>query len=311
MQEFDSDSSDRPAEAGLLGRVYDCARRAQLECIRVDSQELLFPHPQRGETRLSMDTRGDPILHFFTSHTGYLQFGDVSRLGRFANAWNHDCISPTLIIDYSSPDAVEVWGHTFFLVDYAPTTEQIEAALFPAILNAQAYLDALADTFPEISQVARAAAPTEENLNDAEEIPSAVDLDRLMVVLPLLGIERFHIVNDQAIYAWINDVLFAFALDNGPSLIIKGHWDPNIEDTEFLRVFLICNDWNRGNYSASAFCHTNAKGLQVRLDYPVITFAGLTEPELKATLGRALRSILHGVDEIARNTLGSSPVKWP
>ncbi|GEB97378.1 YbjN domain-containing protein [Corynebacterium flavescens] len=309
MQGFNPEAGEHAADAGLISRVYECARRAELECIRVESRELLFPHPHQGETRLSMDTRGDPLLRFFTRHTAHLQFGDVSRLAQFVNAWNHDCLSPTLILDYGSPESVQLWGHTFFLVEDAPTTQQIEAALLPAIFNAQSYLEALFEAFPEIARVPAPASPEEGE--EPGEHPSAVDLDRLMEALPALGISRFHIASEQAIYTWINDILFAFALDNGPSLLIKGHWDPNIEEKEFLRVFLICNDWNRGNYSASAFCHINADGLQVRLDYAAITSGGLTDSELRLTLGRALRAILHGVDDIARNTVGSSPVKWP
>ena len=136
-------------------------------------------------------------------------------------------------------------------------------------------------------------------------------LDSLSEILPLIGIQRFQSDGATAIYAWVNDVLFAFALDNGPSLIIKGHWDPSLDEAEFTRLFLICNDWNRAHHGAVAFCHHTSEGLQVRMDAATITAAGLTRPQLFSAIGRGLKHILHGIDDIAHEVTGASPVEWP
>lgn len=303
-----ADGLDRQSPSDLLARVERLTRRENLDCIRVTSHELLFPHSPLGETRAFMDTEGEPILRFYTTHHGVLSFGDIPSLSEFVNDWNHDCLSPHLVLNYSSPTEVEVWGHSFLVVHQKPTTAQLSASVLPALHNAAACLEELAKRFPVLT-LPRPAAPEEQTELDGPV--ASVDTARLEALLPALGISRFQSDGDEAVYAWINDVLFAFAIDSGPSLIIKGHWDPNLQGSEFSRIFLICNDWNRNNHSASAFCHSNVDGLQVRIDYAVMTGAGLSDAQLITALGRGIKHILHGIDDISRDAMGSSPVAWP
>ena len=178
----------------------------------------------------------------------------------------------------------------------------------PALFNAGACLEELATRFPAL-MLPRPAAPDVPSELDGPV--STVDISRLEEMLPSLGITRFQSDSGDAIYAWINDVLFAFAIDSGPSLIIKGHWDPNLPGGEFSKMFLICNDWNRANHSASAFCHSNMDGLQIRVDYAVMTGAGLSDAQLVTALGRGIKHVLHGIDDISHDAVGSSPVVWP
>lgn len=303
-----ADGLDRQSPSDLLARVERLTRRENLDCIRVTSHELLFPHSPLGETRAFMDTEGEPILRFYTTHHGVLGFGDIPSLSEFVNDWNHDCLSPHLVLNYSSPTEVEVWGHSFLVVHQKPTTAQLSASVLPALHNAAACLEELAKRFPVLT-LPRPAAPEEQTELDGPV--ASVDTARLEALLPALGISRFQSDGDEAVYAWINDVLFAFAIDSGPSLIIKGHWDPNLQGSEFSRIFLICNDWNRNNHSASAFCHSNVDGLQVRIDYAVMTGAGLSDAQLITALGRGIKHVLHGIDDISRDAVGSSPVAWP
>lgn len=303
-----ADGLDRQSPSDLLARVERLTRRENLDCIRVTSHELLFPHSPLGETRAFMDTEGEPILRFYTTHHGVLSFGDIPSLSEFVNDWNHDCLSPHLVLNYSSPTEVEVWGHSFLVVHQKPTTAQLSASVLPALHNAAACLEELAKRFPVLT-LPRPAAPEEQTELDGPV--ASVDTARLEALLPALGISRFQSDGDEAVYAWINDVLFAFAIDSGPSLIIKGHWDPNLQGSEFSRIFLICNDWNRNNHSASAFCHSNVDGLQVRIDYAVMTGAGLSDAQLITALGRGIKHVLHGIDDISRDAVGSSPVAWP
>lgn len=303
-----ADGLDRQSPSDLLARVERLTRRENLDCIRVTAHELLFPHSPLGETRAFMDTEGEPILRFYTTHHGVLGFGDIPSLSEFVNDWNHDCLSPHLVLNYSSPTEVEVWGHSFLVVHQKPTTAQLSASVLPALHNAAACLEELAKHFPVLT-LPRPAAPEEQTELDGPV--ASVDTARLEALLPALGISRFQSDGDEAVYAWINDVLFAFAIDSGPSLIIKGHWDPNLHGSEFSRIFLICNDWNRNNHSASAFCHSNVDGLQVRIDYAVMTGAGLSDAQLITALGRGIKHVLHGIDDISRDAVGSSPVVWP
>ena len=54
-----------------------------------------------------------------------------------------------------------------------------------------------------------------------EDTPVDVSLDRVREALSALGIEKTH-GDEDVIIAWINDVLFGFFLDNGPSFPIMG-----------------------------------------------------------------------------------------
>lgn len=303
-----ADEHDGQAHSELLTRVEKLAHCEELDCIRVNADELLFPHSPLGETRAYMDTEGEPILRFYTTHNGVLSFGEIPELSEFVNDWNHDCLSPHLVLNYSSPTEVEVWGHSFLVVHQEPTTAQLAASVLPALFNAGACLEELASRFPAL-MLPRPPAPDEPSELDGPV--ATVDIARLEELLPSLGITRFQADSTDALYAWINDVLFAFAIDSGPSLIIKGHWDPNLPGSEFSKIFLICNDWNRTNHSASAFCHSNVDGLQVRVDYAVMTGAGLSDAQLVTALGRGIKHVLHGIDDISHDAVGSSPVVWP
>ena len=319
----DADGKHTPHHPALLHRVEQLALREDFDCLRVTDQELVLPHPPLGETRIRIDSEGDSILRLCTTHYRALGFGEIPELSEFVNDWNHDCLSPQLVLDYDHPTAVKVWGHSFFVVHNEPDTAQLAAATLPALYNAEAYLEELAAHFPGLRH--QRPAPLPGSLDEPEDTASGstakaeeaedpvreVSISRLKEMLPSLGISRFQAESEDAIFAWINDVLFAFALDSGPSLIIKGHWDPNLEGSDFSKIFLICNDWNRANSSASAYCHSNVDGLQVRVDYVVMTGAGLSDAQLVSALGRGLKHILHGIDDISHDAVGSSPVAWP
>ncbi len=57
--------------------------------------------------------------------------------------------------------------------------------------------------------------------------------------------------------------------------------------------------------------HSNSDGLQVRLDYAVMTGGGMSDAQMLTTLGRGIKHILHGIDDISRESVGNSPVEWP
>ncbi|MFW9143943.1 YbjN domain-containing protein [Corynebacterium striatum] len=315
MDEFDPEAELGPSPGELLLRsVARIAATNGIHCIHVSDELLIFPHSTLGETRVCMDPEGEPVLRFYTTPSGHLGFAEVSAAGEFANDWNHDCISPRIMLDYDDPTAVTVWGYTFLVVQDSPTTEQLEATLTPALRNSELFLEALGDAFPSLRQAPPSLFITTLEMDHTDEESDTVrpvDVERIEEILRKLGINRFQTDSSQSIYAWINDVLFAFVVDVGPSFIIKGHWDPNFRGEDFTRIFLTCNDWNRANHSAAAFCHSNSDGLQVRLDYAVMTGGGMSDAQMLTTLGRGIKHILHGIDDISRESVGNSPVEWP
>ncbi|SMG09848.1 Putative sensory transduction regulator [Corynebacterium pollutisoli] len=144
-----------------------------------------------------------------------------------------------------------------------------------------------------------------------EDTPVDVSLDRVREALSALGIEKTH-GDEDVIIAWINDVLFGFFLDNGPSYLIKGHWDPGLDpDSDFLRMFLLCNDWNESSTTTKAFCHEDAEGLQVRVEFTAPVREGMTDLQLEHNTAVAINQVLHAIDEISTDATGESAVVWP
>ncbi len=149
----------------------------------------------------------------------------------------------------------------------------------------------------------------ESGVPDGE--PTEVTLERVNGALGNLGIEKTH-GDEGVIIAWINDVLFGFFLDNGPSYLIKGHWDPGLDpDADFLRMFLLCNDWNEASITTKAFCHEDSDGLQVRVEFTAPVGEGMTELQLEHNTAVAINQVLHAIDEISTDATGESAVEWP
>lgn len=142
-------------------------------------------------------------------------------------------------------------------------------------------------------------------------LPDPVTVDRIRDVLTGLGVEKTR-GGEDVIIAWINEVLFGFFLDNGPSYLIKGHWDPDLDpESDFLRIFLLCNDWNEAAVTTKAFCHEDEEGLQVRVEFTTPVAEGLNEAQLEHNTAVAINQILQAIDSISTDATGESAVAWP
>ena len=313
--------SAHAARPVTLDRIERAARLADHSPI-VSPYRLVFAHATLADSIVEQPVEDDetgatpsPAYTLATTHRGALSFDDLHSIGEFVNDWNHNCLTPTLVLDYDSPSDVRVTGTTRIDSQWGMTDEQLVVAIDQALGNAGVFVHDLAERFPTVTISAPVSPLAGGDLDIASEAPEdqayAVDSGRIAEALAGLGIDKLQHSDDEGIYAWINDVLFAFVLDNGPSLIIKGHWDPDLEGRDFLRVFLICNDFNRLSDAPVAYCHSNVDGLQVRLDVAEPIAAGLTDRQLRSLLARSLKAVLHGIDRIAHDVSGESPVAWP
>lgn len=142
-------------------------------------------------------------------------------------------------------------------------------------------------------------------------LPYPVTLERIRSSLADLGVARTR-GDDEVIVAWVNDVLFGFFLDNGPSYLVKGHWDPNLDPvSDFMRVFLLCNDWNEASINTKAFCHSDDDGLQVRVEFTAPVGEGMNDAQLGHNTAVAINQVLHALDSISSDAVGESVVGWP
>lgn len=196
-------------------------------------------------------------------------------------------------------------GQSHFSTGTAPTHDQLAAFVPAALRGAEVLISVATREFPALAQ-----EPELLLAQDDAASPPAVTLDFLATALPQIGIDRFHSDGEICLFALVNSIACTFTLDSGPSLIITGRWDLNADEDEFTRLFLICNDWNRANHSATAYCRASDDGLHVHVDVPTLTGAGLHQGQLLRVLSQSLDAILHAIDDIAREFCGSSPVKW-
>lgn len=163
---------------------------------------------------------------------------------------------------------------------------------------------------PSMNSRHRSPEP-EDPFEGGEELPYPVTLDRIRGSLGDLGVSRTR-GDADVIVAWVNDVLFGFFLDNGPSYLVKGHWDPNLDpDRDFMRIFLLCNDWNEASINTKAFCHSDADGLQVRVEFTAPIGEGLNDAQLGHNTAVAINQVLHALDSISSDAIGESVVHWP
>ena len=296
------------------------AARAAGHLPQVFPRRLVFPYQRVGDAiieELHEATGEDhtPTYSVVTTHHTPLRFEDARDISEFVNDWNHDCLTPTLTVDFSRPDNVRVTANTQLETTWGMTDDQLVAALDQALGNSQFFLKDLVERFPVLHSDAP-VTPRDDMAEPPSETPAedhayAVDLARVQGTLSELGIDKVQHADDIAILARINDVLLCFVLDNGPSLIIRGHWDPNLRGEDFLRVFLICNEFNQRTAGCAAYCHSNVEGLQVRIEVATSTNGGLSDHQLRAVMGRAIKQVLHGIDDIAKEATGESPVLWP
>ncbi|QGU07758.1 hypothetical protein COCCU_09170 [Corynebacterium occultum] len=157
--------------------------------------------------------------------------------------------------------------------------------------------------FPEIYN--------DEQSSSSPQRPFEVTLDRVREALADLGVHKTR-GDENVIVAWVNEVLFGFFLDNGPSYLVKGHWDPNLDpERDFMRIFLLCNDWNESAINTKAFCHTDSDGLQVRVEFTAPVGRGLNDAQLGHNTEVAINQVLHALDSISNEAIGESVVHWP
>lgn len=211
--------------------------------------------------------------------------------------------------------------------DQADLLEKISGLYVPAHIDSP--LDFLADTEWEESEMSEEDPEDdyldddiewesedeffepEENLIADTDIPHEVTLDRIREQLHTIGVVKTS-GEEDFIIAWINEVFLGFFVDNGPTFLVKGHWDPSMDPTrDFMKLFMMCNQWNESSLTTKAFCHTDDQGLQVRVEFAVSVAEGLNDDQLQHNIALSIHHILRAIDSISTEATGKSAVDWP
>ncbi len=141
--------------------------------------------------------------------------------------------------------------------------------------------------------------------------PREVVVEHVQASLTAAGIEKQQVV-DELVLAWINGVLFAFYIDNGPSLLIRAFWEVEADpDADSFRLFLVCNDFNTHSELVKSFTQNDRDGLQVRMEFTVNLSAGQNAAQLKHLITVGMGQVMAAVDVISTEASGHTAVEWP
>lgn len=197
--------------------------------------------------------------------------------------------------------------------DSAAGTDDDDQLNLLDLLGGDPTIDIPAIANDAVSNPAPGSLPDEfpDTGNSHPEYPREVTLERVRDHLADIGVVKTS-GEDDFLVAWINEVFLGFFIDNGPTFLVKGHWDPDMDpDRDFIKLFMMCNQWNERSLTTKAFCHRDPQGLQVRVEFAVPTAEGLTNDQLRHNIALSIHHILQAVDSLSREATGFSIVDWP
>lgn len=257
--------------------------------------------------------RINPTASFRVTDEGDISVSFVSHFPIAAGAtWEQLSDFMYRSFDVTDMAVTEIAGvlgsHLITLNDYARTYEDYKALRAPLFRPYDVDGDPGRDLDESTALNMFLDSSEEPALFDDPLTP--VTIDDIAAAWREKGIEKMEI-NEDFIVTGINNILMAVFIDNGPSLLMRGHWDCNIPVTERLRSFLIANDWNNAPAATRALWVEEEERLQLRVEYAIPVSHGFSSDQLSAVITSATQAILHAIDALSLEISGSSPVHWP
>ncbi|MDU0478018.1 YbjN domain-containing protein [Staphylococcus chromogenes] len=280
-----------------------------------------------------------------------LALADVDELVQFLSQWNAERINPTGMFTMTDEGELAVHFRSHLAIGAGISMQQLCEFFTKSAETSHMAMDEMQQFFGpkvyEINDIAIAyeddhamrsalvhrydvdADPTERTIalqqdflaevlgasTSTELAPEdqarPVTIERVADAFAQLGIEKSDTESDFLITA-INDIFLAAFIDNGPSLLIRGHWDANYDPaTDTLRTFLAANDWNNASPTTRALWLEDEQGLQLRVEYAISVESGLSDAQLEENLIIAMHDILKAIDNLSIGLTGTSAVHWP
>ena len=255
------------------------------------------------------------MLYAEVSFTGSSSLSRINEISHAVDAWNSERVSPAAYLSIADDARINVFFRTGLAIARRASLDQIKAFIRVAAESTVVACETFVEQFPELGQRSGQASNSfgdlDFSLTDDSQLPTELSIPRVRSVLRDLGIEKTH-GDDAMVLAWINDILVGFFLESGPSLLVKGHWDPGLDpDREYMKAALVCNKWNEDNPTTKAFCVTDEDGLQVRVEFVADSGAGLNTSQLILNVQMAIHFILSAIDRISTEIQGHCAVAWP
>ncbi|AKE41523.1 Putative bacterial sensory transduction regulator [Corynebacterium kutscheri] len=313
MEQSTSHHNELPFNV-TIDRIVECVKDLGFHHVVIthrngDQVEIPWPHH---DLIISFDEDFGKVLHVEATMPGRANLSRVNEIAQTISQWNAERVGPNAHLTIDNSGYIRVSFHCLLNVDLGANTAQIKSFLNTAAGSINTAVNHFMELHPELL-IVNAINDTDLDFTDhlANEVPEEVVLTRVRACLADLGIEKTQ-GDSIVIMTWINSVLIAFFIESGPSLLAKAHWEPNLDpQNDFIRAFLVCNQWNAYNYATKAFCNTDEDGLQIRAEYVTDIGAGLNDNQLSHQISLAIHHLLKTIDHLSKEISGSTAVEWP
>lgn len=308
----------------------------------ISDDRIVFPWPDHRSIAYIGTESADHLVMLSTMRNR-LEFSQINEAARLITMWNEKRIGPTAFLEITDDAEVILKFRTSLPIEAGVNHEQLQAFLTTASETAVLAVQYFLAAFPDLAYggseaelvlqdeqayseklpgkaVEKPAIPDEipeeqlgieESMDQDDDTPYTVTLERVRDALRSLGTPR-NDLNEQRLITAFNEVIYTFFIDNGPTLLVRGYWLPSLDPRkDFMRLFLLCNEWNESAATTKAFCHTDKDGLQVHVEYTVPVGKGLSEKQLVHAVAVSVQTILNAIDRISTNATGKSAVEWP
>ncbi|WBT07977.1 YbjN domain-containing protein [Corynebacterium sp. SCR221107] len=253
------------------------------------------------------------VLCVDATMTGRVDLSMVNSVAELIADWNGQRVNPAAVLHIDDDGSIRVNFRSTLAVDRGASFDQVCAFLQITADASALASDLFGERFPELTQPRHSRKSTFDDVDALidDSTPEPVDLERVRTSLGELGISKTQ-GDDVALLAWVNSILIGFFIESSPSLLVKGHWDSDLDaERDFMRCFLVCNEWNEDHITTKAFCTQDEQGLQLRVEYVCDTGAGLNDVQLLHNLSLAVHHILKCIDHLSREISGTPAVDWP
>lgn len=289
-----------------------------------------------------------PALVSFAQVRRDISMGLLRDVSEFIDNWNSERINPTASFRVTDEGDLSVAFSAFMPVGAGLSFEQLTDFIYRSCDVTDMAVNALADHLgPDVvsglndfartyedDKALRAPLFRPRNLDgdpgremdehtalnlflDSSEQPAMFDdelsritIDRIADTWATRGITNME-KHEDFIVTGINNILMAVFIDNGPSLLMRGHWDCFVPEADLLKAFLIANDWNNAPSLTRALWVTEEQALQLRVEAALPITHGMSSEQLDEVITTYTQEILRAIDSLSMDISGHSPVHWP
>ncbi|MDO5098865.1 MAG: YbjN domain-containing protein [Corynebacterium sp.] len=278
----------------------------------IDIAHSFWPHHH---VAFSFATHNTRMLHIQGDIYGRLDLSAVGSVAKTVDEWNAERVGPTAYFTIADDASVHVHFRTSLAVAEPTSAVQLQSFIRTALESTTMAVDFFLHHHPELgeapSNLGNRFPQHYEQFPADSEIPTPLTVSRIVAGLSDVDIEIAN-STDVSAATWINDIFMGFYVETGPSLLVKGQWDTGCDaEREYMKLALICNQWNENHPETKSFCVTDSDGLQLRVEYIADCGAGCTDGQLVLNIRLAIHCILAAIDYISVEFQGYCAVSWP